>query len=175
MRRVLSTAFVITTVVVVSAGPVSAKTKLKLTSPAFENRGTIPDGFTCDGANASPPLEWKGVPKGTVELAITLEDPDAPSGTFVHWVAWGIDPEAGALPEETLPPDVVEGSPSYFGPCPPPGVDPHRYRFTLYALDEPVDLEAGVATADDLRAAVKGTVKGKAKLVGLYGREVGTA
>jgi Raf kinase inhibitor-like YbhB/YbcL family protein len=114
------------------------------------------------------------VPKGTVELAITLEDPDAPSGTFVHWVAWGIDPTAGALPEETLPDGVIEGDPSYLGPCPPPG-DPHRYRFTLYALDAPIELEAGVATIADLRAAIKGTVTGKAKLVGLYATESGTA
>lgn len=153
----------------------AARTRFRLTSPAFAPRGTIPDGFTCDGANASPPLRWKGVPKGTVELAITLEDPDAPSGTFVHWVAWGIDPKAGALPEATLPANVVEGDPAYFGPCPPPGAEPHRYRFTLYALDEPVDLEPGTATIADLRAEIKATVKAKAKLVGRYGRDAGVA
>lgn len=154
------------------AAPAIAKAKLKLTSPAFEHRGTIPDGFTCDGANASPPLEWAGIPKGTVELAIVLEDLDVP-GIFVHWVAWGIDPDGGELPEETLPPEVVEGDPSYFGPCPPGGVE-HRYRFTLYALDVSVELEGGVATADDLRAAIKGTVLGKAKLIGVYAREPST-
>ncbi len=156
---------------VTAAGPAEAKPKLKLTSPAFENGGTIPDGFTCDGANATPPLVWKGLPKGVVELAITLEDPDAPAGTFVHWVAWGIDPDDGEVAEATLPADIVQGlngagRPIYLGPCPPPGPQ-HRYRFTLYALDEPVTIGPG-STIDDLRAAIKGTVKAKAKLVGLY-------
>ena len=175
MRRAVIVAVLAVIVVGLVSEAAAARSKFRLTSPAFAAGGTIPDGFTCDGANASPPLRWKGVPKGTVELAITVEDPDAPGGPFVHWVAWGIDPSAGALPEETVPDGVVDGDPAYRGPCPPPGAEPHRYRFTLYALEKPVELEPGIATIDDLRAAIKGTVKAKAKLVGRYGRDVGVA
>ncbi len=175
MRRALVVTVLAFTVVATTLGSAGAtKSRMKLTSPAFPAGEMIPDGFTCDGANASPPLRWKGLPKGTVELAITLQDPDAPSGTFTHWVAWGIDPASGALPEETLPANVIEGSPSYIGPCPPSGQQ-HRYRFTLYAVDEPIALEADAATIDDLRAAIKGTVAAKAKLVGVYERESSVA
>ena len=175
MRRGVVVVLVAAGALGVGGDAAAAKGKFTLTSPAFAPGELIPDGFTCDGASASPPLKWKAVPKGTVELALTMEDPDAPGGTFDHWVAWGIDPDGGRLPEETLPPEVVEGDPSYRGPCPPPGVDAHRYRFTLYALSKPVTLEAGVATIDDLRAAIKGTVRGKAKLIGRYARTVGAA
>jgi Raf kinase inhibitor-like YbhB/YbcL family protein len=120
-------------------------------------------------------LHWKGVPKHTVELAITMEDPDTAVGTFVHWVAWGIDPKAGQLPEQTLPTTVHQGKNGagqtrYLGPCPTSGN--HHYIFTLYALSKPVTLST-VATIDELRAAIKGTVNAKAKLVGRYER--GTA
>jgi Raf kinase inhibitor-like YbhB/YbcL family protein len=174
LRRVLVGCVAAAVALVLTADAVGARPKFKLTSPAFAAGGMIPDGFTCDGASASPPLQWKGVPKGTVELAITMEDPDVPGSGFVHWVAWGIDPELGRLPEETLPTEVVEGEPAYRGPCPPSG-DPHHYRFTLYALDEHVTLEPGAADIDELRAAIKGTVKAKAKLVGLYARDASVA
>ena len=140
--------------------------KLRLASPAFVSGGTIP--------LASPPLRWRGVPKGTDELALTMEDLDTRIGTFVHWVAWAIDPEAGSLPEQTVPAGVQEGkngtgNPGYLGPCPPPGDVPHRYRFTLYALDEDFSLAPG-ADIDELRAAIKGTVLAKTRLVGRYAR-----
>ena len=171
MRRGLFAGLVIVGIAISGPGavaaPATSKAKLKLTSPAFEHREEIPDGFTCDGANENPPLAWTNVPKGTVEMAVTLEDPDAPGGTFTHWVAWGIDPTSGALPEAELPDGIIEGEPQYFGPCPPPG-EPHRYKFTLYAVDTPIELEGGVSTIDDLRAAIKGNVLGKAKLIGLY-------
>lgn len=175
MHRALVVAVLAFAVVATTLGSAdAAKSRMKLTSPAFAAGEMIPDGFTCDGVSASPPLRWKGVPKGTVELAITVEDPDTARGTFTHWVAWGIDPTLGALPEETLPDEVVQGSPSYIGPCPPSGQQ-HRYRFTLYAVDEPIALEAGTATIDDLRAAIKGTVTAKAKLVGVYERDSAVA
>ena len=91
-----------------------------------------------------------------------MEDPDAKSGTFVHWVVWGIDPVTGQLPEQILPAGTREGSNGarrlgYTGPCPPQGDGPHRYRFTLYAVDKPVSVAIG-ATAAELRNAIRGTV-----------------
>ena len=148
--------------------------KFTLSSPAFRNGGTIPDGFTCAGPGASPPLRWKHLPKRTKDLALTVEDPDAPGRTFVHWVAWGIDPGAGSLPEETIPATVHQGSTTtgqtkYFGPCPPPGSEPHHYIFTLYALSKPVSLPDG-ASITELRAAISSTTLRTAKLVGRFGR-----
>ena len=163
---------VLACVLAVTAAPAVAKSKLKLTSPAFPRGGTIPEVYTCDGSSASLPLQWKGVPKKAVELALTMDDPDAVSGTFVHWVVWGIDPDLRQLPTGQVPDGVSQGangagSNTYIGPCPPSGV--HRYRLTLYALSKPVDL-TGEATIDDLREAIKGTVVAKAKLVGRYSR-----
>jgi Raf kinase inhibitor-like YbhB/YbcL family protein len=147
----------------------------ELTSPAFDDDAPIPDGFTCQGANASPPLRWSGVPDDAVELALIVEDPDAPTPEpFVHWVAWGIDPAASQLPEATVPAGVIQGSnqagqAGYAGPCPPRGDDPHRYEFTLVALAEPLDL-AGGATASDVRAAIEGDTLAEATLTGTYAR-----
>src|SRR5262249_60846914 len=114
-----------------------------------------------------------GVPSGVVALALTCEDPDAPGGTFVHWVASGIDPSKGRL----TPDDVAEirngqsgfGTVGYRGPCPPPGHGPHHYQFTLYALTRPVDLEPG-ATIDDLRSSIEGNIRATATLTGTYER-----
>ena len=176
-RRV-AVAFTLALLACSAAAPAAAvpakASKLRLTSPAFKDGGLIPDGFTCDGANASVPLRWRGVPKGTVELALTMEDPDTPIGTFVHWVVWSLDPKAGGIPEQTVPAGVQEGKNGtgaigYRGPCPPPGAGQHRYRFTLYALDEELTLAPG-ATIDELRAAMQGTVVAKTRFVGRYGR-----
>jgi Raf kinase inhibitor-like YbhB/YbcL family protein len=117
---------------------------------------------------------WKGVPKKTVQLALIVDDPDATVGTFVHWVAWNIDPKAGELPEQNVPATIVQGSngarsQKYIGPCPPRGDDPHHYRFTLYALSKPPAVQAG-ATADELRVAIKKTTLAQTRLVGLYQR-----
>lgn len=177
VRRALVIIAVAVTIAAVAAPASAARTKLKLTSPAFKAGGTIPVGFTCEGENASPPLRWKGVPKKTVELALTMEDPDTARGTFVHWVAWAIDPKAGRLPEQSIPSTVKQGSngvgqSAYLGPCPPTGN--HRYIFTLYALSRPVALAPG-ATIDELRAAIKGTVNAKTTLVGRYELGAGTA
>jgi Raf kinase inhibitor-like YbhB/YbcL family protein len=146
---------------------------MDLTSPNFEEGGQIPQAHTCDGQDAPPELHWSGVPSGVVELALTCEDPDAPGGTFVHWVAWGIDPSAGRL----TPDGGTEirhggngfGRNGYGGPCPPPGHGPHRYQFTLYALERPVDLEPG-AMIEDLRSAFEGSVRATATLMGVYER-----
>jgi Raf kinase inhibitor-like YbhB/YbcL family protein len=146
---------------------------MDLTSPDFEDSGEIPREHTCDGEGTAPELLWSGVPSGVVELALTCEDPDAPGGTFVHWVAWGIDPASGVLP-----PDGGAGirlgrngfgELGFGGPCPPPGHGPHHYEFTLYALDGSVDLQPE-ATIDDLRSAIDGHIRATATLMGVYER-----
>jgi Raf kinase inhibitor-like YbhB/YbcL family protein len=127
----------------------------ELTAAGDVTQGTPIDArFTCDGADLAPTLGWKGVPDGTAELAVVLEDPDAPGGTFTHWLAYGIDPAETGLPGEFeegwtgyAPLDVREGendsgNVGYGGPC-PPGGEEHRYVFRLLALDAAADLEAG--------------------------------
>jgi hypothetical protein len=104
-----------------------------LTSPAFSDGEAIPPRYTCEGANLSPPLSWSGLPEGTRSLALIMDDPDAPVGTFTHWLAWGIDPEVGGLAAGERAP--VEGRndfgvTGYGGPCPPPGHGPRRSGFT---------------------------------------------
>lgn len=146
---------------------------MDLTSPAFEEGDRIPPEHTCDGADAPPELHWSGVPSGVVELVLTCEDHDAPGGTFVHWVAWGIDPSSGRLAAE----DASRlgqgrsgfGTDGYRGPCPPPGHGPHRYEFTLYAVDGPIDLDPG-STIESLRSAVADHTRAMATLTGVYER-----
>jgi Raf kinase inhibitor-like YbhB/YbcL family protein len=145
---------------------------LSLTSSAFQHGAEIPARHTCDGEDLSPALVWSGVPDGTRSLALLVEDPDAPSGTFTHWLVWGIDPAAEALGEGEAAP--VEGSngfgtAGYRGPCPPPGHGPHRYFFRLYALDVEVDLPAGASRAE-LEGALEGHVLAGAELIGRYER-----
>jgi Raf kinase inhibitor-like YbhB/YbcL family protein len=144
---------------------------MDLTSPEFEEGEGIPRPRTCDGEDAPPELHWSGVPSGVVELALTCEDPDAPGGTFVHWVAWGIDPSSGRL---DAGPGIRDGrngfgSNGYRGPCPPPGHGPHRYEFTLSALDQSLALEQG-STIEELRSAIDGHVRATATLMGTYER-----
>ena len=146
---------------------------MDLTSPNFEEGDPIPREHTCDGDDAPPELYWSGVPSGVVELALTCEDPDAPGGTFVHWVTWGIDPSSGRLTPETTA-ELRHGRTGfgrlgYGGPCPPPGHGPHHFQFTLYALSRPVELEPG-ATIDDLRSAIDGNIRATATLTGIYER-----
>lgn len=146
---------------------------MDLTSPNFEEGGPILREHTCDGGDAPPELHWSGVPSGVVELALTCEDPDAPGGTFVHWVAWGIDPSAGRLAADDKR-DIREGrngfgNVGYDGPCPPPGDGPHHYEFTLYASDRAIELEPG-ARIEDLRAAIDGRIRATATLMGTYER-----
>ncbi len=149
-------------------------TGFRVRSPAFAPGGMIPTGFTCDAEDVPPPLRWSGVPAGTVELALIVEDLDTGRRPFVHWVAWGIDPGAGGLPEGVVPAEVREGRNStgrdgYVGPCPPAGSAAHRYRFTLEALRRPVGLRPD-ATAAALQAAVRRDILARAQLVGSYGR-----
>jgi Raf kinase inhibitor-like YbhB/YbcL family protein len=144
-----------------------------VSSPAFGDGGEIPQRFSCDGADVSPPLQFTGIPVNTAELALLVEDPDAPGGTFTHWVMWGIDPGRSGLGEGEVPAGAVQGTNDfgrlgYGGPCPPPG-PPHRYVFTVFALSQPPDLPAA-ATAADLKRAMAGKVLDSGQLIGWYRR-----
>jgi len=143
-----------------------------LESTAFRNAQAIPSRHTCEGEDLSPPLRWTNVPDGTRSLALVVDDPDAPNGVFVHWVAWGLDPDAGGLGEgESAPSEGRNdfGTSGYRGPCPPPGHGRHRYLFRLYALDSGLELGAGAAKAD-LEEAIEGHVLTIAEVVGTYER-----
>ncbi len=130
--------------------------KMRLLSPAFKDKSEIPVKFTCDGEDISPPLMIKNVPKEAKSLALIMDDPDAPRGTFVHWVVYDIDPSI-TLIEENQPhtPTILNGAKQgkndfpkigYGGPCPPSGK--HRYFFKLYALDAKLDLDPGLTKAE---------------------------
>lgn len=143
-----------------------------LTSVAFQSGGTIPARHTCEGRDLSLPLAWSAPPAGTHSLALVVDDPDAPRGTFTHWLAWGIDPSATGLAEGEAGP--VEGRNDfgvvgYRGPCPPRGHGRHRYSFRLYALDAEIALRRGAGAAD-VEGALEGHVLAVAELIGLYER-----
>jgi Raf kinase inhibitor-like YbhB/YbcL family protein len=142
----------------------------QITSGAFEEGGTIPARYTCDGRNVSPPLAFAGAPEGAASLALVVDDPDAPVGTFTHWLAWGIDPGAGGLDEGQPAPREGRngfGTTGYAGPCPPRGR--HRYFFRLHALDAELELEPE-ADRDEFDRALAGHVVETAELVAGYER-----
>ncbi|RUR12461.1 YbhB/YbcL family Raf kinase inhibitor-like protein [Legionella sp. km772] len=144
-----------------------------LASPAFSANGMIPPAFTCQGADKSPPLVWSDIPAKTVSLALVVEDPDAPSGPWTHWLVFNIPPsvtklEINSLPEGALLALNSWGNAKYQGPCPPLGA--HRYVFTLYALDKMLSLSNGAATRTALDD-MTGHVIGSAILSGLYQKE----
>jgi Raf kinase inhibitor-like YbhB/YbcL family protein len=144
---------------------------IQITSAAFEEGATIPVKFTCDGQDISPPLAWSGVPEGTQSLVLISDDPDAPAGTWVHWVLFDLPADTDALPEGVQ--DVgTDGNNSwrrlgYGGPCPPSGT--HRYFFKLYALDTALNLKEG-ASKEDVEKAMQGHILAQAQLMGKYGR-----
>jgi len=145
---------------------------VELISTAFAPGGRIPRRHTCEGEDVSPPLTWSGLPEDTRSLALIVDDPDAPVGTFTHWLAWGIEPDRTGLGEGERPPREGRndfGAPGYRGPCPPPGHGPHRYVFRLLALGAQLDLAPG-AGRRDLERALEGRVLGEAQLVGVYER-----
>jgi Raf kinase inhibitor-like YbhB/YbcL family protein len=151
----------------------------KITTTAFEPDGPIPVEYTCDGANQSPPLAWSGVPDGTLSLALLVEDPDAPSGTWSHWVVYNLPPDLHELPVRVPPGERTNwggwqgkndfGKLGYGGPCPPPG-PAHHYYFYLFALDGELDLSPG-ATRQALRRQIQGHVLAQAELMGYYSRQ----
>jgi Raf kinase inhibitor-like YbhB/YbcL family protein len=151
---------------------------MAISSNAFEMGGRIPTEHTCDGRDTSPPLSWESVPEGTQSLALIMDDPDAPAGTFVHWVIYNIPKDQLAIQEtvlkiEKLTDGTMQGITDfrrigYGGPCPPPG-KPHRYYFNLYALDINLSLSPG-ATKAQLLNEMEGHILGKAQLMGTYER-----
>jgi Raf kinase inhibitor-like YbhB/YbcL family protein len=148
-------------------GPVA----MALTSPSFNEGEPIPVKFSCDGDDISPELDWFGTPEGTVSMALIMDDPDAPVGTWVHWVLYDLPMDLSGL-REGMTGVGQDGTNSwnrtgYGGPCPPSGT--HRYFFKLYALDTDLDLEPGT-DKESLLAAMEGHILGQAELMGTYSR-----
>ncbi len=150
---------------------------LSLASTEFHNGQPIPAKFTCDGDNVSVPLQWADPPANTRSFALIVDDPDAPSGTYTHWVLYNVPADVHSLSEgvstdATLPDGSMNGVNSarksgYTGPCPPSGT--HHYHFELYALDAPLSLKPG-ATKDQLATAMQGHILAQTEMVGTYQR-----
>lgn len=153
---------------------------MEIRTSAFVIGSTIPSKYTCDGNNISPPLEWEAPPQGTQSFALIMDDPDAPNGTFTHWIVYNISPDTHELPEgiakeSKLSDGSLQGKNSfeelgYGGPCPPKG-GAHRYFFRLFALDRILDLPAG-ASKQQILMAIEGHVLDKAEVMGRYAREI---
>jgi len=159
--------------------PDEARVGMKLESPAFKQGGMIPQKYTCDAGDASPPLSWSEVPPGAVSLCLIVDDPDAPILTWVHWVMYNIPPGVPGLKEGLSARDAAESGMTqgtnswrrtgYGGPC-PPGHSTHRYFFKLYAVDKNLEIKPG-ASKRDLEKAMSGHVLEEAQLVGVYSRK----
>lgn len=181
MKRVAwMLAFLITAPTVFAEGTAAKETAMKfnLKSPQISEGKRIPAAYTCDGTDLSPELIWPGAPPGTQEFALICEDPDAPMGSWVHWVLYKIPASRSDLPEGLAKEERTKGmgvqgkndfgKTGYNGPCPPPGQD-HRYIFKVYALSKPLNLAPG-ATKEVLLSAMKGLVLGEGSLMGVYSR-----
>ena len=152
--------------------------ELDIRSSAFEEGELIPEKYTCDGEDVSPPLSWTQPPNEAKSMVLICDDPDAPMGTWVHWVLFGLSPETLELPEGvTSDKEVLGGAKhglndfrkyGYGGPCPPGGT--HRYFFKLYAVDTQIDLNAG-ATKKEVLNAIKGHILEEGQLMGRYSRQ----
>ncbi|MGD2096407.1 MAG: YbhB/YbcL family Raf kinase inhibitor-like protein [Desulfobacterales bacterium] len=150
---------------------------LVITTSAFSDGQAIPNRYTCDGPDVSPDLAWSGLPEETASLALICDDPDAPMGTWVHWVLFNIPADADGLPAEIPSDAALENGArhgtndfrrlGYGGPCPPGGT--HRYFFKVYALDTVLDLESGITKAQ-LLDAIEGHVLAEGQLMGTYSR-----
>lgn len=143
------------------------KKRLRISSPAFRNEGEIPSKYTCEGEDISPALRIEDIPEGTVSLAMIVEDPDAPRGTFDHWIVWNIEP-LEEIPEGYRPGisgDNSAGRTGYMGPCPPTGL--HRYYFHIFALDTELHLPAG-SNKETLQQAMDGHTLAQGSLLGRY-------
>lgn len=147
---------------------------MKITSTAFDDGGSVPSKYTCDGADVSPPLQFENVPDDTSSLVLIVDDPDAPAKTWVHWVVYDISPETTGIDEDSVPEGAKEGvtdfgEPGYGGPCPPSGT--HGYHFKLYALDVPeLSLPEG-DSKDRVEEAMTNHIIDQAEMVVSYTRE----
>lgn len=148
-----------------------------LASSAFDDGSGIPTRYTCEGEDISPELRWQDAPANTRSFALIMDDPDAPGGTFTHWALFDIPADRTSLPEGVSPVDVGTagrnsfGKAGYGGPCPPPGHGPHRYFFTLYALDTDSLNLSGGASRSQVEQALQGHIIGQAQLMGRYERK----
>ncbi len=148
------------------------KNKLEIISDSFKNNQYIPLKYSCNGDNINPPLSILNIPKETKSMALIVDDPDAPSGNWVHWILWNISPITSKIEENIIPMNSVQGlndsnNNKYDGPCPPSGT--HRYFFKLYALDFTLNLNKG-SRKSDLENAIKGHILAQAELIGLYSK-----
>jgi len=180
MRKIFSVFLIgvlLTTLWVLGYAEESMPQKIVVRSSAFREGDRIPSDFTCDGADMSPPIEWSGVPTQTQSLAVIVEDPDAPSGNWTHWLAYDLSPELTQLPARIPAGEKISmgGSqglndfwkPGYRGPCPPNGE--HRYFFKIYALDAMLRLKPG-ASRQELSQAMQGHILAEGQLMGKYNR-----
>jgi len=156
--------------------------EIKIESTAFKNEEMIPSKYTCDGENINPPLNITGIPEGTKSVALILDDPDAPSGVFTHWIFWNLDPGQTEIREKDSIEDGIvgendAGETGYAGPCPPASSElqrgepsgTHRYFFKIYALDNFLALPHG-AQRDELEKAMEGHIIDEGELIGKYTR-----
>lgn len=151
---------------------------LLLKSSAFKGGGFIPAKHTCDGEDVNPLIEILNVPEGTKSTVLIMDDPDAPAGTWDHWILWNMDPKTHYIPEDSVPGSALQGKtsfsrPGYGGPCPPKGDKAHRYMFKVYALDVLLDLAEG-ASKQELLQAMEGHILEQGTLTGLYARKLNT-
>ena len=147
--------------------------KMKISSPAFQEGGTIPEKFSRNGQNENPELQIEGAPVEAKSLVLIVDDPDAPVGLFTHWLVWNIDPKTTEVRENSVPKDGVQGTNDfpgqrYDGPQPPSGT--HRYYFKILALDRRLDLKAG-AKRKEVEAAMKSHVLAQGQLMGKYSKK----
>lgn len=175
MNRMIIIGIIVTFIITICIGCIEKEERqrevddMELSSSAFDDEETIPSEYTCDRADVSPPLTFSDVPDEAQSLALIMDDPDAPMGTFVHWLVWNIPPNvAGFAKDESI--TYPQGSngfgkQEYGGPCPPSGS--HRYFFKLYALDTMLDLDAG-ADKKQLEAAMSGHVIEESQLMGTF-------
>ncbi|MDP3988432.1 MAG: YbhB/YbcL family Raf kinase inhibitor-like protein [Candidatus Levybacteria bacterium] len=145
---------------------------MKITSPAFEHNQKIPAKYSCDSQGVNPLLNFSDIPSNVKSLVLIVDDPDAPIGTFIHWVVFNIDPQVLEVQENSVPRGGIEGNsslgkPGWVAPCPPTGT--HRYFFKLYALDKMLNLDPGI-DFETLQNAMSGHILDTAEVIGLYKR-----
>lgn len=148
---------------------------MKIASEAFQNNSKIPSKYTCDGENVNPPLSFSDIPSNAKSLVLIVDDPDAPSKVWVHWVLYNINPKVSEIKGNSIPQDVTSGitdfgNTDYGGPCPPSGT--HRYFFKLYALDVSLNLKEG-ATKQQVEKAMQTHILSSSEIIGIYGRQFG--